>query len=64
MTLSSRSSFKTVRVKKNTSEWFDEEIADKIHARDKIHKRFKLTKLYIDKEIYRETRNVIQNLVR
>ena len=36
--------FKTVRVKNNTSGWFDGEIADKIHTRDKLYKRFKLTK--------------------
>ena len=34
--------FKTVRVKNNTSEWFDGGIEDKIHARDKLYKRFKL----------------------
>ena len=32
--------FKTVRVKNNTSERFDGEIADKIHKRDKLHERF------------------------
>ena len=35
-----------------------------IHTRDKVHKRFKLTKLYVDKEIYKEARNVVQNLIR
>ena len=44
--------FKTVKVKNNTSECFDGEIADKIHARDKLYKRFKLTKLHVDEEIY------------
>ena len=56
--------FKTVRVKNNTSEWFDGEIADKIHTRDKLYKRFKLTKLHVDEEIYKEARNVVQNLIR
>ena len=36
--------FKTVKVKNKTSEWFDGEIADKIHTRDKLYRRFKLTK--------------------
>ena len=36
--------FKTVRVKNNTSERFDGEIADKIHTREKLYKRFMLTK--------------------
>ena len=56
--------FKTVRVKNNTSEWFDGEIADRIHTRDKLYKRFKLTKLHVDEEIYKEARNVVQNLIR
>ena len=44
--------------------WFDEEIADKINTREKLYKRFKLTKLRVDEEIYREARNVVQNLIR
>ena len=56
--------FKTVRVKNNTSEWFDREIADKIHMRDELYKRFKLTKLHVDGEIYKKARNVVQNLIR
>ena len=55
--------FKVVRVKNNTSEWFDGEIADKIHTRKNLCKRFKLTKLHVDEEIYREARNVVQNLI-
>ena len=54
----------TVRVKNNTREWFDGEIADKMHTRDKLYKRFKLTKLYADEEIYKEARNAVQNLIR
>ena len=30
--------FKTVRIKNNASEWFDGEIAEKIHTRDKLCK--------------------------
>ena len=56
--------FKTFRVKNNTSEWFNGEITDKIHTRDKLYKRFKLTKLHVDEEIYKEARNVVQNLIR
>ena len=56
--------FRTVRVKNNTSEWFDGEIADKIHTSDKLYKIFKLTKLHVDEEIYKEARNVVQNLIR
>ena len=56
--------FKTVRVKNNTSDWFDGEVADKIHTLKKLYKIFKLTKLHADEEIYREAGNVIQNLIR
>ena len=49
--------FKTVRVKNNTSERFDGEIADKIHKRDKLHERFQWTKLNVDEEIYKDTQN-------
>ena len=55
---------KTVMVKNNTSEWFDVEIANKIHTCDKLNKRFKLTKLHIDEEIYKEAQNLVQNLIR
>ena len=51
--------FKTVRVKNKTSE-----IADKIHTRDKLYRRLKLAKLNVDDEIYKEARNVVQNLIR
>ena len=54
---------KTARVKNNTSKWFDGEIADKIHTRDKLYRRFKLTKLHVDEKIYKEARNVVQNLI-
>ena len=44
--------FKTVRVKNNTSQWFDgEKKKEKIHTHDKLYKRFKLTKLNVDEEI-------------
>ena len=37
--VNSVAAFKTARVKNNTSESFDAEIADKIHTRDKLYKR-------------------------
>ena len=55
--------FKTVSVKNNRSEWFGGEIAVKIHTRDKLYKRFNLTKLHVDEDIYKEARNVVQNLI-
>ena len=47
--------FKTVRIKINASEWFDGEIAEKIHTRDKLYKKFKSTKLHVDEEIYKNS---------
>ena len=35
---------KTVRTKNNTSEWFDGEIADKIHTRGKLYKNIQTNK--------------------
>ena len=55
---------KTVRIKSNASEWFDGEIAEKIHTRDKLYKKFKSTKLHVDEEIYNKARNTVQNLIR
>ena len=40
------------RVKQNSQEWFDGEIADEIKNRNKLFKKFKKSKLHIDKEIY------------
>ena len=55
---------KTVRIKTNTREWFDGEIAEEIHKRYKLYKKFKLTKLHVDQDLYREARNAVQNLIR
>ena len=55
--------FKVFIVKNNTNEWFDWEIADKIHTCDKLDKRFKLTKLHVDEEIHKEALNIVQNLI-
>ena len=50
--------FKVVKVKNNTSEWFDGKIADKIHMREKLYKRFELIKFY------REAQDIVENLIR
>ena len=55
---------KTVRIKNNTRKWFDGEIAEEIYKRDKLHKKFKLTKLPVDEDLYKETRNAVQHLIR
>ena len=48
--------YKELRVKNNTQDWFDEEIADTIKIRDKHLKRFKSTKLNIDEQLYKEAK--------
>ena len=55
--------FKTVRIKNNASEWFDGEIAEKIHTRDKLCKKFKSTKLHLMKKSIKR-RDTVQNLIR
>ena len=55
--------FKTVRIKNNASEWFDAEIAEKMHRWGKLHKKFKSTKLHAEEEILKEAHNTVQNLI-
>ena len=47
---------KSGRIKQNSQEWFNGEIAEKINVRDKLFKKFKKSKLRIDKEIYKIAR--------
>ena len=47
-----KSPLKERRVKQNSQEWFDGEIADEIKNQDKLFKKFKKSKLQIDKDIY------------
>ena len=42
----------------------DGEIAEKIHTRDKLCTRYELTRLHVDKEIYKEMQNAVQNFIR
>ena len=55
---------KEIRIKNNTQEWFDREIAELIHAREKLFLKFKKSKLHIDKENYKKVKYLVQNLVR
>ena len=36
--INATAAFKTVRIKNNVIEWFDGEIAEKVHTRDKLYK--------------------------
>ena len=52
------------RVKQNSQEWFDGEIADEIKNRDKLFKKFKKSKLRrIDKDIYNAARYKVRKMV-
>ena len=45
-------SVKSKRIKRNSQEWFDSEISEKLITRDKLFKKYKKTRLHVDKEIY------------
>ena len=56
--------YKDLRVKNNTQDWFDEEIAEAIRVRDKRLKKFKSTKLHIDENLYREAKYLALKLIK
>ena len=53
---------KSRRIKPNSQEWFDSEVAKKSVC-DKLFKKFKKSKLHIDKEIYKIARYEVQKLI-
>ena len=57
-------SCKEIRIKYNTQEWFDREIAELIHGRKKLFLKFKKSKLHIDEENYKIVKYQVQNLIR
>ena len=48
---------KNKRIKRNSQEWFDSEISEKLIIRDKFFKKYKKTRLHIDKEIYKRAKS-------
>ena len=54
---------KSKRIKRNSQEWFDSEIAEKLIIRDKLFKKYKKTRLHVDKEIYKRARYSVQNFI-
>ena len=56
--------YKTIRVKNQSSEWFDGELAEQISNRDKLFKKFEKSKLCIDMLIYKEAKNTVQRLIK
>ena len=55
---------KKVRIKNNTQEWLDREIAELVHAREKLLLKFKKAKLHIDEENCKNVKYEVQNLIR
>ena len=56
--------YKTIRVKNQSNEWFDGELAEQISKRDKLFKEFIKSKLHIDELIYKKAKNTAQHLVK
>ena len=56
--------YKTIRVKNQSNEWFDGELAEQITNRCKLFKKFKKSQLHIDELIYKEAKNAIQHLIK
>ena len=54
---------KNKRIKRNSQEWFDSEISEKVITWDKLFKKYKKTRLHVDKEIYNTARYSVQNLI-
>ena len=55
---------KQSRIKNNSQEWFDSEIAEKIAIRDKLLKKFKKSKLHIDEDMFRESKKEVINTIK
>ena len=50
---------KSKRIKRDSQEWFDSEISEKLIIWDKLFKKYKKTRLHGDKEIYKSVQNLI-----
>ena len=55
---------KETRIKNNTQEWFDNEIAEAIKIREKYFKKFKKSNLQIDYNFYIEAKYNAQKLIK
>ena len=55
---------KEIRIKNNTQEWFDNEIAEAIKIREKYFKKFKKSNLQIDYNFYIEVKYNTQKLIK
>ena len=55
-TIDSVAPTKEIRIKNNTQQWFDNEIAEAIKIREKYFKKFKKSNLQIDYNFYTEVK--------
>ena len=55
---------KEIRIKNNTQEWFDNEIAEVIKIREKYFKKFKKSNLRIDYDFHIEAKYNTQKLIK
>ena len=55
---------KDKRIKINSQDWFDGDIAEQIRIRNKLLKKFKVSKLHIDEILFKEQRKNVINLVK
>ena len=55
---------KDIRIKNNTQDWFDREIAELIHACEKLFLKFKKSTFHIDEENQKKVKYQVQNLIR
>ena len=54
---------KSKRITRNSEEWFDSEISEKLIIREKLFKKYKKTRLHVDKGIHKRARYSVQNLI-
>ena len=56
--------FKVLRIKNNTQDSFDDEVAKAIKLREKRLKQFKSTRLHIDEDFYKEAKYHAAKLIK
>ena len=54
---------KSKKIKRNSQEWFNSEISEKLIIRDKLFKKHKKTRVHVDKEIYKRAQYTVQTLI-
>ena len=55
--------YKGKRVKKNTKKCFDGKVLEKLNLRNKLFKKFKKSRLQIDKELHKKSKNDSSKLI-